>query len=163
MKLKKGVLLDLLHRLNQLADQEFRRHAGTVLTPRQYDVLAAVASAEDSNQTQVAGRLGMDNSTMALMVERLVKGGLLNRWRDSKDGRAFVPSLTSTGRIALETGEAAAGKAEEALLSNLTEQSRDELLAALRSVAGEGPLPRRRRSQSAGEARKARGERSYVR
>ena len=71
------------------------------LTPRQYMVLTAVDQEEGLSQTDLVNRTGIDRSTLADMISRMIKHGLLTRRRTAEDARANSVRLTAQGRKAL--------------------------------------------------------------
>ena len=74
--------LDLLHRASQVADKLFVSHVGAPgLTPRQFAVLKAVGDADGLSQTDIMMATGIDRSSTAELVGRLVTMGLLARRR----------------------------------------------------------------------------------
>ena len=79
----------LLHRAGQFAGDVFVSEMGDDgLTPRQYAVLVAVAESEGLSQTDLVGRTGVDRSTLADIVRRMIKKGLISRQRTKRDARA---------------------------------------------------------------------------
>ena len=76
------IVVHLLHRVSQRADDMFAKEVDvTGLTPRQFAVLLAVARDDDPSQTDVVASTGIDRSTVAEMIRRMVKKGLLQRRR----------------------------------------------------------------------------------
>ena len=74
--------LHLLHRAGQCADELFATNVGTSdLTPRQFAVIKAVEASEEPSQTMLVEKTGIDRSTLADIVRRLVAKGLLQRKR----------------------------------------------------------------------------------
>ena len=72
--------LHLLHRAGQCAEVLFTNETGKAdLTPRQYAILASVAQNPDISQTGLVEQTGVDRSTLADIVRRLVKKGLLQQ------------------------------------------------------------------------------------
>ncbi|NJO34345.1 MAG: MarR family transcriptional regulator [Rhodospirillales bacterium] len=70
--------LHLLHRAGQCAEVLFTNEAAKAdLTPRQFAVLVCVAQNPDVSQTGLVEQTGVDRSTLADVVRRLVKKGLL--------------------------------------------------------------------------------------
>jgi len=70
------VVVHLLHRVSQRADDMFAKEVEvTGLTPRQFAVLLAVARHDDPSQTDVVESTGIDRSTVAEMIRRMVKKG----------------------------------------------------------------------------------------
>ncbi len=128
--------LDLLHRASQRADNLFAQHGGNAqLTPRQFAVLKAVSAADGLSQTAIMSATGIDRSTTAELVRRLVTNGLLQRRRTRRDARLYAVRLTAKGRQAFTAGEPAARAADETLLSSLAPQHRSAFLEALAQMA----------------------------
>lgn len=125
----------LLHRVGQCATDVFQRYAGDLqVTARQFAVLMAVARMEGASQMDVVKLTGIDRSTLADMVSRMMTKGLIERQRSKLDGRAYSLSLTETGRAALAQSIPAATRADDTLLAMLDGQSREKLIAALNQV-----------------------------
>lgn len=113
-----GSLSHLLRRTQQFAYDQFTQNlGGGDLTPRQFIVLVAVNEAEGLSQTDLVNRTGIDRSTLADMVARMIDRGLLMRKRTKEDARANSVRLTAAGRRALKAAEPGAEKAEETLLA----------------------------------------------
>ncbi|HEX5599887.1 MAG TPA: MarR family transcriptional regulator [Hyphomicrobiaceae bacterium] len=127
--------LHLLHRAGQRADELFTARMGEKdLTPRQYAVLKAVASMENPSQTALVEYTGIDRSTIADIVRRLIKRGMLQRRRTAHDARMYAVKLTPSGREALEAAEPIAKATEEQLLSVLPAQQRSIVVQALSTI-----------------------------
>lgn len=129
--------IHMLHRASQAADEMFAHEtSGAELTPRQFTVLAALESLESASQTQIVDATGIDRSTLADIVKRLVKRGLLTRRRSRSDARAYVVRLTPEGRAMLVATKPAARRVEERLLEQMPDARREELIAALEAIIG---------------------------
>jgi MarR family transcriptional regulator, temperature-dependent positive regulator of motility len=129
-------LVHLLHRVSQRADEVFiREMGGTGLTPRQFAVLLAAAQNEKSSQTDLVERTGIDRSTVAEMVRRMVKKGLLQRRRSRQDARAYAVRVTEEGRRTLDAAQPRAERAGAAVLENLSGEQRKVLVDALMAIA----------------------------
>lgn len=127
--------LHLLHRAGQRADELFTASMGEKdLTPRQYAVLKAVAIMENPSQTALVEYTGIDRSTIADIVRRLIKRGMLQRRRTAHDARMYAVKLTPAGREALESAEPVAKTTEEQLLSVLPAQQRAVVIQALSTI-----------------------------
>lgn len=127
--------LHLLHRAGQRADELFTATMGEKdLTPRQFAVLKAVASMENPSQTALVEHTGIDRSTIADIVRRLIRRGMLQRRRTSHDARMYAVKLTQAGREVLEAAEPAARTTEEQLLSVLPAQQRVAMIQALSTI-----------------------------
>lgn len=126
----------LLHRAAQRALDFYAEEAGPgAVTQRQHAVLAAVAAREGAAQADLVAATGVDRSTLADMVARMIDKGLLARERSSLDARANAVRLTDAGRTALaETGPRAAA-ADARLLTLLSKSQRAVILEALAALA----------------------------
>jgi hypothetical protein len=83
--------MHLLHRAGQCAADIFSSEARTSgLTPRQFAVLMVVADEEGLTQTDLVERTGIDRSTLADIVARLLGRGLIQRRRAKEDARAYA-------------------------------------------------------------------------
>jgi DNA-binding MarR family transcriptional regulator len=128
--------LHLLHRASQRADGLFFRNVGTTdLTPRQYAVLQSVADNNGLSQTDIMAATGIDRSSTADLVRRLVINGSLQRRRTRRDARIYAVRITSRGRALLVIGAAATSAAEDAVLALIPERQREAFLAVLARIA----------------------------
>ncbi len=128
-------IVHLLHRAGQCAGDLFTEEviAGG-LTPRQYAVLVAVSLDEGLSQTDVVDRTGIDRSTLADIIRRMLKKGLVSRRRTRHDARVYSVKLTDAGRDALRAAQPAANQADERLLAALEPAKRDEFLESLNII-----------------------------
>ena len=129
-------LLHLLHRALQTANELFEdEHGAGGVTPRQFVVLAAIASREGLSQTDIVDLTGVDRSTIADVVRRIQRKGLIARKRKRSDVRAYEVKLTAKGREALEAARRVTTITENKLAAKLTPRQRDELLRMLKLLA----------------------------
>ncbi len=136
--------LHLLHRAGQCADEMFALSIGSgQLTPRQYEVLRTVAGSDEPSQTVLVDKTGIDRSTLADIVRRLVDRGLLARQRTRKDARMYAVRLTDAGRKALSDAEPAVRATNEKLLAALSSKERDDFLIALKQIIDAAARPAR--------------------
>jgi len=106
----------LLHLAGQRADTLFADQNSPV-TPRQYVVLAALECRADTSQTDIVRTTGIDRSTVADLVKRLVAAGYVQRKRSKDDARAYVVRLTDTGQEVLDASRGAAAATNERLFA----------------------------------------------
>lgn len=126
-------LTNLLHRACQAADSIFNEEAGrTGLTTRQFAVLLAVSRNRDISQTGLVHVTGIDRSTVAEIVKRLLKRGLLKRKRTRQDARAYAVRLTEEGIALMRDAEPAARRAEDRIRGPF---SRDDAVFLEESLA----------------------------
>jgi MarR family transcriptional regulator, temperature-dependent positive regulator of motility len=124
----------LLHLAEQAAERLFAANAMGSITPRQLAVLVTVSEHEGLNQTEVAERTGIHEASIAQIISRLVRKGLLQRRRSREDTRAKVLRLTDEGRRRLEMAEPMARNVDGLLLAVLPATERKPFLAALQSI-----------------------------
>lgn len=124
--------IHLLHRAGQCAGDVFHGEIGDAdLTPRQYAVLLTVSQNEGLSQTQLVERTGVDRSTLADIVRRMLKKGLLQRRRTKEDARAYAVRLTDEGWRVLNACEPLIKRIEQRILDALPEENRTQFLADL--------------------------------
>lgn len=129
----------LLHRALQLAlDLYAEEAAAGAPTQRQYAVLSAVAVREGLTQTDLVRATGIDRSTLADLVARMIGKGLLVRERSTSDGRANAVHLSEKGQAALNEAQPRAGAADQRILATLPKGKRDSFVEALHILARAG-------------------------
>ena len=128
-------VVHLLHRASQAAEDHFSRlAAGAEVTPRQFAVLAAVARDPNVSQTELVHLTGVDRSTMADIVRRLVRNGLLARNRTREDARAYSIRLTPRAHELVMRMNDAAVDAERSLVAPLAEADRARFVRLLHEL-----------------------------
>jgi len=128
-------MLHLLHRAGQVADEMFSEEMhGSDLTPRQFAVLRVLQRLETASQTDIVNETGIDRSTLADIVKRLVSRGLIGRRRSKADARAYAVRLTPAGREALKSAEPASERVESRLLKTLPQARRDMFIDSLAAL-----------------------------
>ena len=127
--------IHLLHRAGQCAADIFQSEMETGdLTPRPFAVLVAVAQQEGLSQTQLVDRTGVDRSTLADIVRRMLKKGLVQRRRTKEDARAYAVKLTEEGWRVLRSTEPKARRVDARILEALPAQQRDRFLDDLTTI-----------------------------
>jgi DNA-binding MarR family transcriptional regulator len=128
--------LHLLHRASQRADGLFARSVrNSEITPRQFAILQAVADKSGLSQTDIMAATGIDRSSTAELVRRLVTNGCLQRRRTRRDARIYAVRITPHGRQMVGVGASAARIAEGELLSPVPEKQRSAFLDLLMIIA----------------------------
>ena len=152
----------LLRRCQQYSFDLFSKEVGnSSLTPRQFTVLSTVEQNEGLSQTDLVHKTGIDRSTLADMISRLLKRGLLARKRTESDARANSVRITAAGRKALNGAMASVKKAETALMAALPASKRADFLKNLRLIADAGAAaeaaaaaaPKKRTTRTAAKAK----------
>ena len=126
----------LLRRAQQYAHDLYAKDVGSSgPTPRQYEVLHVVAQNAGLSQTDLVRETGIDRSTLADMIARMMKKGLLSRKRTKEDARANAVTITASGRKMLNAANAKVAKAERAALSVLPKSQQTGFMKSLKAYA----------------------------
>jgi DNA-binding MarR family transcriptional regulator len=127
--------IHLLHRAGQSAGDIFQAEmGGSDLTPRQYAILLTVSLNEGLSQTDLVEQTGIDRSTLADIVRRMLKKGLLQRRRTREDARAYAVKLTDEGWRVLRSADPVAKRVDERLLQTLPPAHRERFLQDLNTI-----------------------------
>jgi DNA-binding MarR family transcriptional regulator len=146
----------LLHRALQLALDIYAEEAGAgAVTQRQFAVLAAVQSHEGCTQSDLVKATGIDRSTLAELVARLITKGLLARERSTLDARANTVTLTEAGRAAVTEAQPRVALADERILALVPSAKRESFLKTLADMAKAAGKPSAEADAEAGDKRKA--------
>jgi DNA-binding MarR family transcriptional regulator len=126
----------LLHRAQQFAADRFGEAVATSgLTQRQFAVLSATHAEEGLTQTQLVKATGIDRSTLAELVARMVRNGLLVREKLADDARANAVHLSEDGRRLVDVATVGAMEADAAILDALPSSKRKGFLKMLKRIA----------------------------
>jgi DNA-binding MarR family transcriptional regulator len=146
----------MLKRAAQYASQLYMGGAGkSGLTQRQFTVLAAVDANDGISQTALVKLAGIDRSTLADLVARMMAQGYLQRRRTKDDGRTNSIRITAAGKKALKSAQPGADDVDKQLLADIPPSHRKAFADVLAILADrmddietggkEKPKPRARR------------------
>ena len=146
----------LLRRAQQFASEIFLQ-AGLLdgVTLRQSVVLAAIAEGALRSQSDLVRATGVDRSTLADMIARMEKKGLIARSTALGDGRAKTVQLTAAGRARLEEALPAMRQVDAALLEALPRNRRNAFRETLSVLAGAADALEITEAEQARRAKKA--------
>jgi DNA-binding MarR family transcriptional regulator len=126
----------LLHRALQLALDIYSEETGPgALTQRQFAVLSAVMAKEGCTQSELVRATGIDRSTLAELVARLIGKDLLARERSTLDARANTVRLTDAGRTAVQEATPKVAEVDARIMALVPSAKRDTFLKTLRDMA----------------------------
>jgi len=126
----------LLHRALQLALDIYSEETGPgALTQRQFAVLSAVMAKEGCTQSELVRATGIDRSTLAELVARLIGKDLLARERSTLDARANTVRLTDAGRTAVQEAGPKVAEVDARIMALVPSAKRDTFLKTLRDMA----------------------------
>ena len=111
-------------------------------TLAQYRALVVLASRGPQRMVDLASALAVTPSTAGRMCDRLLRKGLIRRYRARADRREVQVSITGAGRAVVDQATAKRRALLAAILSKLTAEQRSRVagaLTAFAAAAGEVP------------------------
>ncbi len=122
------LLAEVSRLLMRTYNSQFRR---TGLTQSQVAALVSASRVEGLNQTEIARRLGMGKAAAGKLIEDLEGRGYMRRERDPSDGRAFILSITDTGRSRVAEIDDIARAMGKMLRDGLSSEDRHHFMGVL--------------------------------
>ena len=104
------------------------------LTTEQWGVLTSIKSRGPLRPTDLASILERSTNSISMLVDRMVKAGLVRRTRDRKDRRVVTVSMTSKGEKAVEPAVIAGWEFIHEILSPLSYDDQCALASMLETV-----------------------------
>ena len=117
--------------LVDLEDLHAEHLAPVGVSGRELAVLLLLDGRDPESQQQVAGRLGVDRTTMVGLLDGLEAKGLVARRADAGDRRRNVLELTGDGQKTLARALRASDEAERQLLAELDDAESKQLRTLL--------------------------------
>jgi DNA-binding MarR family transcriptional regulator len=128
-------ILHLLRRVDQCATQLYSDETnGNDLTLRQLAIMTAISREENLSQTDLVTITGIDRSTVAGIVSRLIRKGLLERRRSPVDGRAYCVRLSKRGIKAVAGADRLYTRIEKKLLAGVPAAEANQFVSTLKSI-----------------------------
>lgn len=124
----------LLRRAQQLHLAVWLRDVSAETTSVQFAVLTVLDQRPGASQRELGRVLDLDRSTIADLVTRMVRRGLIERERDTDDRRRNVLQLTSAGGDELARLRPRVETIEPTLTAALRPSERDELRRLLHRI-----------------------------
>lgn len=139
----------LIRRLQQIAVAIFLEDtAGFGITPVQYAALRWLGNSPGIDQRTLAGKIGLDTSTLGGVVDRLESRGLLVRQPSESDRRVKQLALTPEGHQLLTDMAPHLQASQERILAPLSPKKQVQFLAMLaelvekNNVLSRAPIPK---------------------
>lgn len=128
-------VIHLLRRVDQCAAQLYTTEsADNDLTLRQLAILTAISRQENLSQTDLVAITGIDRSTVAGIVSRLLRKGLLERKRSPLDGRAYCVRLSKRGQKAVSGADRLYSRVEKKLLASVPAAEASKFVSTLKTI-----------------------------
>ncbi len=132
-----------LVRLLRISDRQAQMELG--VSGAQLFVLAELGKTPGLSLNELAARTLTDQSSVSVVVTRLVEAGLITRDRDHRDARRLVLHLTRTGRAVLQKAPPVVQERLLEVFDRMSEPARkrfaDTLAEIVASVDPEGGPP----------------------
>lgn len=135
-----GYLGSLIRRAQQRHVAIWQAEVSTEMTSVQFAALTVVKSTGPISQRELGDALDVDRSTVADLVSRLVRNGMLSRSGDPSDGRRYVLALTPAGEQAIAELWPKVASAQLTLAADITPTEAHQLKSLLQRVV-DGPAP----------------------
>jgi DNA-binding MarR family transcriptional regulator len=140
-------ILDSIRRLVRMlrvSDRQAQAELG--VSGAQLFVLTELGKTPALSLNELASRTLTDQSSVSVVVTRLVQAGLVTRDRDTRDARRLVLNLTRSGRALLQNAPAVAQQRLLAVFDRLPDDERkkfaDTFEEIVENVGGDdGPAP----------------------
>lgn len=125
----------LARRLQQAHHLLWNTMVSEEITSPQFAVLNTLVAEPGLDQRTVGERVGLDRSTIAEVVSRLGRRGLLDKVRDPQDGRRFLLRLTDDGARTHRRLTVRTARMNQVFLAPLSAEERTQLLGLIQRVA----------------------------
>ena len=120
---------------SSIGDVKMSASKGVKLTFNQYQVLTVIGALGSCSVNELAEKLRLAQSTTSQLVDRLVRGGFVNRDTSPEDRRRIVVTLSKTGTRMMERRRESLLRAYEGILSSLDEKDQEMLEDAFNKFA----------------------------
>jgi DNA-binding MarR family transcriptional regulator len=142
-EMEKGHPAFLLAQLGAHAASQFAERLGVLeLTPPDAGILRLLRVAAGLSQQELAAKLQIHPSRLVAILDNLEKRGLVERRANPDDRRLYSLHLTKDGGEMLERIGKVAREHQDALLTALTREERNELTSLLLRIADQQGLAR---------------------
>ena len=128
----------LIRRAQQLHVALWNQHVSIEVSSVQFAALLVARERPGLSQADLCDELGLDRSTIADLVERMVRRGLLASSKSTEDRRRKVLSLTAAGAATLSDLSPAVDRINEMLTSPLADDEIEQLHSVLRRMVSHG-------------------------
>ena len=127
-----------IRRLQQIAVGIFMDETAEMnVTPVQFALLFAASNESGLDQRTLAGRIGLDTSTIGAVVDRLEGRGLIERKVSPDDKRVRLLNVTPTGKKLLQGVMPAMLRAQDRMLAPLPKADRPKFMAMVKRIVEE--------------------------
>jgi DNA-binding MarR family transcriptional regulator len=137
----------LMERLSFLLKSAFALLEGTIepelgrlgINGREFGLLTLIEVEGPASQQRIAGRIGVDRTTMVGLIDALEEKELVERHRDPTNRRAYLLEVTPEGAKKVRDALKAVERAEQATLAPLSAADSATLIRILQRLVGNHP------------------------
>jgi DNA-binding MarR family transcriptional regulator len=132
----------LIRRAQQQHVAVWSRVASAEISSVQYTILVVLDRLGEASQRELCDAVDLDRSTIADLVARMERRGLLERRRDPDDARRKTVTLADAGRLERERLRPLVYEVQETLMRSMSPVERRTLRTGLRALLGlDDPAP----------------------
>lgn len=124
----------LIRRAQQLHVAVWSRVVSNEISSIQYSILALLERHSGASQRELCDQADLDRSTIADLVTRMERRGLISRRRDPRDGRRNILEITADGLSERHRLQPFVEQVQEELVAPLACEDRELLRRTLRAV-----------------------------
>lgn len=124
----------LIRRAQQAHVATWARMVSTEISSVQYSILVVLDQRGEASQRELCDEVDLDRSTIADLVRRMERRGLVARHRDPADARRNTVTLTDAGRAERERLRPLVAAADSELTSPLTPDQLEAVREGLRAL-----------------------------
>ncbi|MDO4393977.1 MAG: nitronate monooxygenase [Bacillota bacterium] len=129
-----NIIVDIFSLVELLEEESVKGSSFENLSLKEVHTLVAVGSGRPKTMTNVASTLGISVSTLTTAINKLVKKGYVDRFRDERDKRIVRISLTEQGLIVLNKHEQYHEQVVGEALRRLSKNERNRLERVLTEI-----------------------------
>jgi DNA-binding MarR family transcriptional regulator len=126
----------LIRRAQQQHVAVWSRVASAEISSVQYTILVVLDRLGEASQRELCDAVDLDRSTIADLVSRMERRGLVERRRDPDDARRKTVTLAEPGRVERERLRPLVNEVQETLTRSMSPVERRALRAGLRALLG---------------------------
>ncbi|WP_323779625.1 MarR family winged helix-turn-helix transcriptional regulator [Leisingera sp.] len=125
----------LVRRLHQVHIGLFTQACGELdLTAVQFAILSVLCTDAELDQLSISKLVGIDRTSGADVIKRLVNRGLATRERSKQDRRALIVRITDAGRRTVRDVRPLMEDVQDKMVSPLTDEEYEVFMRALRKM-----------------------------
>lgn len=124
----------LVRRLHQIHLGLFAEECGQNLTAVQYAVLTMLCDGEEYDQLTLSRAVGIDRTSGADVIKRLVRRGLVVRETSLRDRRAKIVRINDAGRAFVKEMRPAMERAQDRFVEPLSADERARFMQYMRRL-----------------------------